>query len=211
MTKTILFFLVVLITTTTMAQSKIVKYFNKLSAENKHGYGINFKGGKYKVVSDTECSIIVDDKNGYLQLNDNGTGGGNFVLEMAIFKTAKGVDVVAVNTYSYSGDGRESGAVSFFDAANNMADITMSVWPDIGYIEDLLPKGVSKIDIEVYKESEYTYCILPKVGTTITMQLGFKKLDSECTNNNKKAIALRKKLVASKLVWNKQKITFDLK
>ncbi|MBP6430314.1 MAG: hypothetical protein KA319_00930 [Ferruginibacter sp.] len=197
--------------TVAIAQAKIVKYFNKLSAEHKHGYGITFKNGKYKVEADTESSIIVDDKNGYLIIEDAGTGGGTFVLELAIFKTAKGDDILAVNNYSYSGDGKDAGTVSFFDAKNNMADISMSVWPDMGYIEDLLHNGVTKSDIEPYADTEYGYCVLPRVGTTINYYIGFKKLDRECMENNKKACELQKKLTASKLVWNKEKILFELK
>jgi hypothetical protein len=204
--------LVVILATTTMAQAKIVKYFQKLSKENKHGYSIIRKAGKYKVEADTECSIIVDDKNGYLQIFDSGTGGGNFVLELAIFKTAQGNDILAVNNYSFSGDGREEGEIKFFDVANKMTDMTMSVWPDIGYIEDLLHNGVTKADIEPYKNFEYTYCTLPRVGTTITMHLGFKNLDYACQfENDKKACELQKKITPSKLVWNKKTSFFDLK
>ena len=65
--KIILSALVVMIATSTMAQAKIVKYFQKLTTENKHGYKIVFKAGKYKVEADTECSINVDEKNGYLK------------------------------------------------------------------------------------------------------------------------------------------------
>jgi hypothetical protein len=208
--KTFLFLLVVTISTSLMAQSKIVKYFNKIPTEQKHGYTITFKDGKYNVISDTESSIIVDDKNGYLRIEDAGTGGGTFVLELAIFKTAKGEDILAVNNYSFSGDGRDAGTISFFDAKNNMTDVSMSVWPDMGYIEDLLHNGVTKKDIEPYADSEYGYSVLPRVGTTINYYIGFKKLDRLCMENNKKACALQKKLTGSKLIWNKTTASFNL-
>jgi hypothetical protein len=210
MKKIILSICCVCIYAATIAQAKIVKYFNKIPTENKHGYAITFKAGKYNVVSDTESSIIVDDKNGYLRIEDAGTGGGTFVLELAIFKTAKGDDVLAVNNYSFSGDGRDAGTISFFDAKNNMADMTMSVWPDIGYIEDLLHNGVTKKDIEPYTDSEYDYSVLPRVGTTINYYIGFRKLDRLCIENNKTACALQKKLTGSKLVWNKTTASFNL-
>jgi hypothetical protein len=201
---------VILLTITAMAQAKIVKYFDKLPTENKHGYGILFKSGKYTAQSETQSSIIVDDKNGYLKIEDAGTGGGTFVLELAIFKTAKNDDILAVNNYSYSGDGRDAGTISFFDTKNNMTDVTMNVWPDIGYIEDLLHNGVTKKDIEPYADSEYGYSVLPRVGTTINYYIRFKKLDRLCIENNKTACALQKKLTCSKLVWNKTTATFDL-
>jgi hypothetical protein len=194
------------------AQTKIVKYFDKIPDENKHGYAITFKDGKYKVVSETQSSIIVDEKNGYLKIEDSGTGGGTFVLELAIFKTAQGVDILAVNNYSFSGDGREEGEIKFLDVANKMTAITMSVWPDIGYIEDLLHNGVTKADITPYEKSEYIYCTLPRVGTTITMHLGYKTLDYACyQDKDKKACALKQKITPSKLVWNKKTSFFDLK
>ncbi len=194
-----------------LAQAKIVKYFDKIPDENKHGYAITFKDGKYKVVSETQSSIIVDEKNGYLKIEDSGTGGGTFALELAIFKTAKGEDILAVNNYSYSADGKEGGSVSFFETYNNMANVTMDVWPDMGYIEDLLHNGVTKKDIAPYADTEYGYSVLPRVGTTITYYVGFKKLDLACANNNKKACELQKKLTGNKLVWNKEKILFELK
>jgi hypothetical protein len=203
--------LVVMIASATMAQAKIVKYFQKLSKENKHHYGIAYASGKYKVQADTECSIIVDEKNGYLQIFDNGTGGGNFVLELAIFKTETNKEILAVNTYAYSGDGRESGSISFFDVADKMADITMSVWPDMGYVEDLLHNGVTKADIEAYADTEYTYSVLPRAGITITMHLGYKRLDFACNDEkDKKACALQKKITPSKLVWNRKTASFNL-
>lgn len=212
MKKIILLLAVIVSTSTAFAQAKIVRYFQKLSKENKHGYTIAYKAGKYKVEADTECSIIVDEKNGYLKIEDAGTGGGTFVLELAIFKTATNKEILAVNSYAYSGDGRESGNISFFDVANKMTDMTMSVWPDIGYIEDLLHNGVTKEDIEPYKNMEYTYCTLPRLGTTITMYLGYKNLDYACQfENDKKACALQKRITPSTLVWNKTTTFFDLK
>jgi hypothetical protein len=210
--KTILTSCFIAFSITVMAQAKIVKYFQKLKKENKHGYSITYTAGKYKVEADTKCSIKVDEKNGYLQIFDSGTGGGNFVFEMAIFKTETNKEILAVNTYAYSGDGRESGSIAFFDVANKMADITMSVWPDIGYIEDLLHNGVTKDDIKLYADTEYGYSELPKVGTTIIFHLGFKKLDYLCEiDKDKKACELQKKITPSKLVWNKKTVTFDLK
>jgi hypothetical protein len=209
-----IFFLagIVCLSLAALAQAKIVKYFDKLPTENKHGYAITYKVGKYKVEADNYCAIVVDDKNGYLQITDDGTGGGTFVLELAIFKTAKGEDILAVNNYSYSGDGREEGAIKFFDVANKMAAMTMSVWPDIGYIEDLLHNGVNKADIAPFEKSEYIYCTLPRVGTTITMHLGYKTLDYACDQDkDKNACALKQKITPSKLVWNKKTSFFDLK
>jgi hypothetical protein len=211
MKKIILSTCIVCLSIAAFSQAKIVKYFDKLPTENKHGYAIKFKDGKYKVESETQSSIIVDDKNGYLKIEDAGTGGGTFVLELAIFKTASGEDILAVNYYSYSGDGKDGGAVTFFETYDNMANVTMDVWPDMGYIEDLLHNGVTKKDIAPYANTEYGYSVLPRVGTTITYYVGFKKLDLACSSNNKKACELQKKLTGNKLVWNKEKRFFELK
>lgn len=210
MKKLILSAAVALIASSALAQAKIVKYFQKLSKEDQHGYTIKHKAGVYTVEADTECSITVDEKNGYLKIFDSGTGGGNFELELAIFKTVDNKDILAVNTYSYDADVRESGNIKFLDVAKNMADITMSVWPDMGKIEDLLPTGVTKEDIGAYTETAYTYSVLPKVGTTIKFYLGFKQLDQLCNEKDESAIALRKKLTPSKLVWNKKTVSFKL-
>jgi hypothetical protein len=211
MKSTAILILVLLFSKGIFAQAKIVTHFNKLPKEMKHGYKINFSKGKYSVTADTECSITVDSKNGYLKIFDNGTGGGNFVLEMAIFKTEKNKEIIAHNTYAFSGDGHEEGTIHFFDASNKMQDITSTVWPDMGQLEDLLPIDVSKSEVEPYLDTEYTYSVLPQKGTTINMQIGFKTLDASCNEENNTACALKKKLKPVKLVWNKKTISFDLK
>ncbi|MFC4262786.1 hypothetical protein ACFOWM_07860 [Ferruginibacter yonginensis] len=210
MKKIIAFTWLIALCNITHAQAKIVQYFKKLPAEQQHGYKINFKNNQYNVVADNQCSITVDEKNGYLKIIDDGTGGGTFVLELAIFKKENKTDILAVNTYAYSGDGKEGGSIAFFDVAQNMTDVSMSVWPDFGYIEDLLTNGVTKKDIEPYASTEYTYAQLPQQGTTILFNIGFKSLDAACSEGNKKACTLQKKLQPVKLLWDKKIATFNL-
>ncbi len=46
-----------------------------------------------------ECETTVDIKNGYVKIEDEGTGAGILVTEVALFKTAEKKDIIAVNTY----------------------------------------------------------------------------------------------------------------
>ncbi len=196
---------------TTFAQSKMASYFKKVDEERKGGITLTVKAGKATAESGTgKCKVILDEKNGYLQIIDDGTGGGTYTVELAIFKDVKGKAYLVANSYVKSGDGIETKGMSFYDAAT-MKDATMQMWPDVGYVEDLLTNGITKQDIEAYASTEYAHCTLPKNGTTIMYQIGFTALDQACNNNDAEAIALRKKLKPVKFVWNKTTATFDLK
>ena len=46
-----------------------------------------------------ECETTVDIKNGYVKVEDSGTGAGFLITETALFKTAEKKDIIAVNTY----------------------------------------------------------------------------------------------------------------
>jgi hypothetical protein len=211
MKKYFLLFLIVLLQQYTFAQSKMVGYFNKLSAERKGGITIKVKAGKATAESGTgKCKVTLDEKNGYLQIIDDGTGGGVYTVELAVFKTLKGKTYVVANSNVKSGEGNESKGMDFFDAVT-MKDATYEIWPDISNVEDVLTNGVSKEDIEKYASTEYALCTLPKNGTTITYQVGFTALDQACNDNDVDAIALRKKLKSVKLIWNKKAGSFELK
>ncbi len=50
-----------------------------------------------------ECETTVDIKNGYVKIEDSGTGGGFLITETALFKTAEKKDIIAVNKYFADG------------------------------------------------------------------------------------------------------------
>jgi hypothetical protein len=199
------------ITTITMAQSKMTSLYKKLPADKQSSITIKEKAGKFTATSGTgKCKITVNDKNGYLQVIDDGTGGGTFYIELALFKADDGSQTLAYNSYTVSADGIESNGFTFYSLPT-MSENTMSVWPDIGYVEDLLTGGVTKEDIEPYKTTEYNVGYLPKTGTNIMFSIGFRSLDEAVANGDAKAKAIKAKLKPVKFVWNKKTAFFDLK
>ncbi len=210
MKKLLFLITIVILQQITFAQSKMVDFFKKLPSDKKVGIVIKEKAGKFNAESATgKCKITVNDKNGYLQIIDDGTGGGVSYVELGLFKNEKGEQILAYNSYIKSADGIESEGILFY----NLPKYTTNdmVWPDMGNIEDLLPTGVTKGDIETYKDTEYGYSILPQNGTTILYNVGFKNLDEAVTNGDTKAKKLKEKLKPAKLVWNKKNSAFELK
>lgn len=190
------------------AQTKLVKYFNKLSTEQKHGITLTEKAGKVIAESGTgACTVIHDAANGYLKITDDGTGGGSLYFEMAIFKDAKGKEYLVTTAYTKS-DVNEGLGNHFY----NLPSMTeaSSLWPDIGNIEDLLPNGVTKEDIAPYADSEYSYFTLPRKGTDLFMNIGFNKLDQKVDEADAAAKTLRKKLKPVKFKWNKTNASFEI-
>jgi hypothetical protein len=205
MKKIVSIFLFLLCVGIVNAQSKLIRYFNKLPKVHKHEYVLAKKGKNYTADAGTGAvTVLLDEANGYMQIKDNGTGGGTFVYEIVIFKTKKGKDIVAVNSYSYEGNGERysSGSISFFDA-KNMADITQQILPDMTVVQDETYKNVDAKELETYSDLPYIYFELPKKGTIVKFNYGTFTLDAACNDGDKKAIALKNKIKPALLYWHK--------
>ena len=65
----------------------------------RQGAGYRASGGEFVNVART----IVDGVNGYLMIDDEGTGGGNAVIEAAVFRPDTGPPLFVVARRSYEG------------------------------------------------------------------------------------------------------------
>jgi hypothetical protein len=186
------------------AQSKLIGYFNKLPKAHKHEFVITKNTNTYTANAGTGAvKVLLDEANGFMQIKDNGTGGGTLVYEMAIFKTQKGKDIVAVNHYAYEEGGMHSGGNIVFFNASNMKDITKEVLPDLTVVQDETYKTVNASDLETYSNSPYIYFELPKKGTVVTFNYSTNTLDAACRDGDKKAIAIKNNIKPALLFWHK--------
>lgn len=190
-----------------LGQSKLVNYFNQLSSEYKHGYVISKKGETYFADAGTgPCKVLVDNKNGFLEIKDPGTGGGTFVMQLAIFKNAKKEDVIAVNHYAF--EDLKQGMVSdgklvFFKAGKQLVDVTKEVLPDMTTVEDQAYNGQSDAILQGYKEGIFEYFELPRSGTTICFHLGTNALNQACASEDQQACTIQQQLQVVNLYWHK--------
>jgi hypothetical protein len=190
-----------------ISQSKLINYFNKLPKEHKHDFVISKKGETYTAEAGTgPCKVLVDDKNGFLEIKDSGTGGGILVYQLAIFKNAKKQDVLAVNYYAYEDLEHgmiEGGNIHFFSVGKQLVDITKDILPDMTTVEDKAYNGQSNAIMNLYKEGFYEYFELPRVGTTLKFYFGSNSLNQACENKDEQACNIKKSLQVVELFWHR--------
>ena len=85
----------------------VLDYYNMIPSNLLGGikYKIFNRDKKFYTISDVniEVPVIIDFKNGYLSLEDCGTGGGSLKQELAIFINNKKEHYLAVNIVRFDG------------------------------------------------------------------------------------------------------------
>ncbi len=196
-----------------LAQSKLINYFKMLPKAQQHDFTITKKGSGYVADAGTgEVPVTIDEANGFMEIIDNGTGGGTANLQLAIFKDNKGEETVAVNYYG-SGDGIHDAALNFFHKENKLMDVTYdkSVVEDWTVFESKAMEDAGDFSAWTENSPPYTYYKLPRKGTTITLHYGINKVDYDCEgNSNQEACALKKKFKPVSMYWHKDGGYFSL-
>jgi hypothetical protein len=206
----ILFALVMTATTSAFAQNKMVDFFKMLPKEDQLGLSIVQKGGKYIVLNDVEtpCKLTIDDKNGFLEIIDNGTGGGTNTLQIAQFKDAKGKTILAYSSYNFDGSYHDTKS-AFYDTSKKM-EIANYVF-DFDMPEGAFQKeDLSTTEEEKYAHQQYVYYELPRQGLILKMHFGYSQADNDCQTGDKDACKFKAKFVPYlQFKWNKATGTFE--
>ncbi len=173
------------------SQSKMVKYFNMLPNEKRHNVKVTEKNGKFKTDIETPNSIVVDDKNGFLQIVDDGTGGGRLTYQLEMFTNAAGKVVLGFSRFGFDGVMYDGIDLTFFDPDNKMADVTAKVFGvkiENSDYQKAPYKGSARLSDFVRKENstEYTYYELPRQGFEIKVFHGYVSLDNACKQERNK-------------------------
>ncbi len=199
-------------TTETVKQTKrnIVDYFNLLQ-ENKL-IDVPCKLSKsdkvWKCLSEkdeagfvNECETTVDIKNGYIKIEDTGTGAGILVTEVTLFITAAKNDIIAVNTYFADNILQSlSKPLQFYSFKNNTFEPIKNIFPEIS------PNDFLKKPIDLKKEQIGTYFELPQHGTTIKYFL-----DTIFAAKRENAFQKNIKKTEIQFIFNKKKGKFFIK
>ncbi len=189
-----------------LAQSKMIKLFNRLSKVDKQEFVITKKGKGFVADAGTgPVKVTVDDVNGFLEIVDNGTGGGSVKYQLAIFKDDKGKEVLAVNHY-YFGDMTSTGALKFFRVSTKLVNVTddKSVVSDWTVFTDKAIEDAGDFSDKIADVPPYTYYELPRKGKTIILHYGINGVDIDCSNNDEAACALKKKFKPVSMYWHKE-------
>lgn len=174
-------------------KQNVVDYYNELPtsifADKDLGnikYPLSKKGDTWIAQSfaDYEFNPIVDLANGYIDINDEGTGGGNVLLKVVLFRKSDEAPIIAVSKGGFNGMYTES-SITFYEKLNNTWVEATDVFPSIEIDRFLHNK---------YKERSYkkdaivtpnltTLTELPQVGTRLNVYLNFNKFDYLIASN----------------------------
>lgn len=162
-----------------ISQINIVDCYNKLPNKNERGIIAKYpkKKNDYYYLSplgDT-LALTIDLKNGFLEIVDNGTGGGISTIQLAKFKTADGKQFVVYRSDSREGD---NGMQSDFDYSvfwiqNDKLVLAKGILPVLS-VQDFLGTPEKPLSAEQNKKilmQLHCYLELPRNGTSITWRI----------------------------------------
>lgn len=203
----------------------ILDYYNEYFKLIKSGkikdnldfYKISRKNNIYYTIScaDYEMDVIVDIKNGYLALVDEGTGGGNYEIYMALFKSSDKKDYILIYNQTTDGVGIDrSNLYCYKVEEKEWRDVKKEIFAENfwkGFFkEDFYNKNKTKID-NFFKNSQKALLYsLPRYGTDLSLELNYTiryyLQESEANFFSK----MKENLNTEKLIlkWDREKAQF---
>ncbi len=184
--KIIILFTIALLFTTGCKQN-VVEYYNELPpsffADKDLGnikYPLSKKGDSWvsQSFADYEFNPIVDLANGYIEFNDEGTGGGNVSLKVVLFRKSDEAPIIGVSIGGFNGLYFED-TTTFYEKKKSTWVEATSVFPTLE-IEHFLQ---AKYTDQFFKKDAFvtpnltTLTELPRVGTSLNLVLNFNKFD----------------------------------
>ncbi len=143
-----------------------------ISSEYPSKFKIENKGGKFITQSsaDYELTPTIDFKNGWLNITDEGTGGGTVIHEMAIFIDANKTRYIAANTTEHDGIGVNSKLRFYFLDGERWNDVTSKILPKLSwrdFFSSISLKNISPLLKEEHLSKLQISYALPRYGTTV--------------------------------------------
>jgi len=134
----------------------IVDYYNALPKSFFYDkdlgnvkYPLNKKDGVWvsKSFADYDLYPVVDLKKGYIKINDEGSGGGNFLIELFLYRKPNGVPIIAITKGGFDG--------YYFDSVTHFYTLNNKTWLEE---KNVLPK----LEIEHFLNKEYRNSVFKK-------------------------------------------------
>lgn len=186
MTRFVLFVAALIVAMPAYGQS-IVEHYNALVRQirDPYAYTLTQTGAGWRAKSEDRANIVavVDIGNGFIQINDEGTGGGNLVTEVALFKPTSGGPIVALSQRFYQGTDAWGGMAQVFRSVNGRwqplpATDLPPLMPPLflpARANPLVPHDGNTRPVAVY---------LPRVGTTVNVYLTAAAQGDDCPTQN---------------------------
>ncbi|MBN1531112.1 MAG: hypothetical protein JXA20_00480 [Spirochaetes bacterium] len=165
----------------------ILDYYRALPGELFAGpsgtgyrYTIDFTKGKYVTKSDAGYEIhpVVDLRNGYISITDNGTGGGSILQEIALFIDRRRRHYLAVNLSSHDGITMEARFDIYRVDSGGFVKVTDSVLPKVA-LARFLKTPEDYPTLRKYFSGRPFYSViytLPRIGTTVKATLAYDQV-----------------------------------
>lgn len=132
------------------------------------GYRVQSKPGGWAVQSPdwgTDIPITVDGPHGFIEIMDEGTGGGSFETQVVLWRQADGTPLVGIGETIFDPPYPETTRLRFFGFDTKLwGNWSTFVWPDVG-LEDFLTGTMSIDDLRALRAIRSSvYIRLPQVG-----------------------------------------------
>lgn len=117
-------------------------------------YAIRSEGGRWLTTSpdwETPMPVSVDAAKGTILILDEGTGGGSFETQVALWPGSGGTPIVGIAETALIQPGQETTRVRFFEPiAGKWTEQTGYVWPDLS-LADFMPGEMTIADLKDLK------------------------------------------------------------
>ncbi len=197
----------------------IIDYYRLLPDSLIHYYEIFYKDNKWYTNScaEYEIEILVDIKNGYIEINDEGTGGGRTTVKTVLFRKTDGSGLIGISYHFY--DGFADSDIKFLEYKNNeWVFVTNEVLPEITY------RNFMSDDYELpyFEFPPFSiYYDLPQFGSSIKLTIFYDILKMQCDGEFMEVSKEEKEIACNfvkniknenlTLIWDKQNTRFLLK
>ena len=103
----IFFFLIIIVLSLSCGQKKtVVDYFNLLPDSLKQGYVLNYENNKWWTMNPLLEDTIyptVDKEKGFIEIVDDGTGGGTITTQVALYQKSDGTPLIGISITEMDG------------------------------------------------------------------------------------------------------------
>jgi hypothetical protein len=157
-------------------RDNVVEAYGQIRAQIKgFAYTLVQRSGKWSAREPSEPrldrSAEVDIANGFIRIDDEGTGGGNFETQIALWRVEGDAFVGIVETHKDGGIPGQSRVRFFKKIDRNWIDKTPDVWTPVG-LQAFMKGDMTIEDLRALETiGAAVYVVLPRKGTEITAEL----------------------------------------
>ena len=157
-------------------RDNVVEAYGQIRAQIKgFDYTLVQRGGKWSAREPSEPkpdrAAEVDIANGFIRIDDEGTGGGNFETQIALWRVEDDAFVGIVETHKDGGIPGQSRVRFFKKIDRNWVDKTPDVWTPVG-LQAFMKGDMTIEDLRALETiGAGVYVALPRKGTAITAEL----------------------------------------